>query len=220
MEGPAASQAITANALLALEALSSPELRAACGSAEVVLPESSGMAWALGILGQPRSFQITGVDLAFRLCQRASEKDFSVSFIGGAPGVAAAAAAALRKRIPGLRIGSIHHGFFNSDENTLVITKIKEGGARLTLLAMGMPRQDVWIHQNRGALPAGLYMGVGGAFDIWAGNLKRAPVWVQKRGIEWFYRLCQEPWRARRIAKLPLFALKVLLQKCDTIRPR
>ncbi len=210
-------QVITANALLFLEAENDPELRQACESASLVVPESAGAIWALKRLGIPDPYQLAGVDLAFRLCQMAREQGRSVFLIGGKPGVSETAARVLMAKIPGLDIAGTLDGYFDKTKDDLIINTIRESRPAVVLAAMGMPAQDKWIHARRATLPGAICMGVGGTFDVWAGQIKRAPPWFQKRGLEWLYRFYQEPWRWNRMALLPVFALKVLF---STIRAR
>lgn len=210
MDSPRPAHVVTGNALMALESAGNPALADACAHADLVLPDSSGLVWAARRLHQPRLERLPGVDLAFELCRRAARKGAGVYLLGGSAGTADRAAAALRAAIPDLRICGVRDGFFRSADEPAVIEGIRDSGARLVLVATGMPRQEIWIHRNKARLPAGAYIGVGGSFDVWAGTVRRAPGWMQDTGIEWLFRLFQEPWRFRRMAGLPRFAWRVL----------
>lgn len=206
-------QVITANALLILEAESNAALDATCHAASLVIPESAGAIWAIRRLGGPETAQIAGVDLAFKLCEMTARLGKSVFLLGGKPGVSEAAAHYLLSKIPHLDVAGTLDGFFNPDRDEVIVNAIRDSGASLCLVAMGMPFQDVWIHSRREVLPGAVFMGVGGTFDVWAGNVKRAPLWFQHRGLEWLYRFWQEPSRWPRMAQLPVFALKVALSR-------
>lgn len=200
---------VTANALLVLEAGANPSLLELCLSADLVLSDSVGISWAAWRLGMPIPTRYPGIDLAFDLTFAAEQKRASVFLLGGRPGIAERAAGFLKTARPGLRIAGTRDGFFEAKDDESVIEEVRKSGAGLVLVALGMPRQDVWIHRNRARLPGALYVGVGGTFDVWAGAVKRAPRWFSRTGLEWLYRVVQEPWRWRRIARLPLFLLRV-----------
>ena len=208
--GDRAAHLVTANSLMAIEAEHNRDLRTACAEADLSVADSSGLTWAARALREPALERFPGVDIAFELCHRAAESNIPVYLLGGALGVADRAGRHLVAAIPGLRIAGSRDGFFREDDEPSVIAAIRESGARIVLVALGMPRQELWIYRNKARLPAGLYIGVGGTFDIWAGMATRAPLWVQDMGFEWLFRLIQEPWRLRRMLGLPLFAWRVL----------
>lgn len=204
---------ITANSLLILESQKLPALKRACENASMVLPDSSGISWAAKQLKLLQPYRIPGIDLAFDLCREAQMMGISVFLFGGNVGVAPRAAHYLKSRFPNLLIGGTHQGFFNWQDEDKILEQIWESGSRLILVGLGMPLQELWINRIKDKLPPGISMGVGGTFDVWAGDLKRAPQWVQKSGMEWMYRLGQEPNRFNRVANLPRFAVKVLTTK-------
>jgi N-acetylglucosaminyldiphosphoundecaprenol N-acetyl-beta-D-mannosaminyltransferase len=130
--------------------------------------------------------------------------------LGAAPGVAEAAAAALRRRHPGLNVVFIQDGFFAPNEESGVLERAQAADSDYLFVALDTPRQDDWIHRQLGVLGARVVMGVGGSFDVFAGRLRRAPRWMRTGGLEWLYRLWQEPHRWRRMAALPGFFFRVL----------
>jgi N-acetylglucosaminyldiphosphoundecaprenol N-acetyl-beta-D-mannosaminyltransferase len=141
--------------------------------------------------------------------------------LGAAPGAAAEAATALRRDNPGCQIaGWWGDGSADPNDDAETIERIAKSGARVVLVAYGAPGQVLWIERNRDALGqagVGLAVGVGGALDFLAGRVPRAPRFVQRIGLEWLYRLVREPWRWRRQAVLPVFAILVLR---DVVRVR
>lgn len=205
-----ASHLVTANTLLFEEMELEPRLKTICQKASLVVSDSAGLSWAARTLGEPPLQRYPGIDLALDLCRMAERKKVSIFLLGGAAGVAEQAASFLKRLMPGLSITGMRDGFFKASETPSVIEEIRQSGARFILVALGMPKQDLWISDNQGQLPAGLYMGVGGTFDIWAGRLKRAPKFMRNLGLEWLYRLGQEPSRWRRMKGLPVFAWRVL----------
>ena len=187
--------------------------RDAMESAHAVLADGSGISLALRLKGQRLAANLNGTDLIPALCQRMAKSQHSIFLLGGRPGVAEAAAAALRSAAPGLRIAGTHHGFFGEAGEGAVIQAINASGADVVLVAMGVPSQDIWLHRNAARLSATLTFGVGGLFDFLSGRIPRAPQWLRNAGLEWSYRLYQEPgrmWR-RYILGNPAFVARAAL---------
>ncbi|MCB4755725.1 MAG: WecB/TagA/CpsF family glycosyltransferase [Elusimicrobia bacterium] len=204
---------ITANSLFALETQKSAALQEACTHASLILAESSGLAWAAQKLGLTPPPVIPGIDLAYDLCHLAEILSVPVYLLGGRPGVSKEAVSFLTRKFPNLLIAGMRDGYFKPHDDEAIIRDMTLSRSKLFLVALGMPKQELWIHKNRRHLPPGLFVGVGGTFDVWAGQLKRAPLWIRNRGLEWLYRLSQEPSRLRRISRLPQFALHVFISR-------
>ena len=166
------------------------------------------MSFAARVAGVRSPGRFPGIDLAKALCAEAARAEFGVYFLGAKPGVAGEAARRLAEEIPGLKIAGTRDGYFEDAAAPEIVGAIRTSKARLVLVALGMPRQEIFIHRHRADFPPGLAVGVGGSFDVWAGLVKRAPEPFQRLGLEWLYRVMREPWRLPRIAKLPLFAVK------------
>ncbi len=132
--------------------------------------------------------------------------------MGGADGVAAAAAAALAQRHQGLKIAGAEHGYFDDDESDDVCLRIRASGARLVFAGLGFPRQEYWIRDNLAEVGGAVCVGVGGSFDVLSGKLARAPQALRSAGLEWLYRLVREPRRLRRQLVLPVFAARAMGQ--------
>jgi N-acetylglucosaminyldiphosphoundecaprenol N-acetyl-beta-D-mannosaminyltransferase len=133
--------------------------------------------------------------------------------LGGAEGIAAKAAENMAKKYQGLEIAGVHHGYFDETEEPKIIEHIRESGASFLLVALGVPKQEIWMNRHREELEGIVAIGVGGSFDVLSGKLRRAPLIWQRLGLEWLFRLIQEPWRWRRVKALPLFGILVLLTK-------
>ena len=194
-----------------LEAEKTPLLKTICERASMVVPDSSGISWAASLFGFPDIERFPGIDLAFELCQMAQEESLPIYLLGGQTSVAEEAAKGLFASFPLLQISGMRDGYFNPQDEPALIRDIAHSQARLVLVALGMPRQETWIYEHLSVLPPAIYIGVGGSFDVWSGRSKRAPFWLRNLGLEWLYRLKKEPFRWKRIARLPQFALKVLL---------
>jgi N-acetylglucosaminyldiphosphoundecaprenol N-acetyl-beta-D-mannosaminyltransferase len=159
-------------------------------------------------LGTPG--RVPGIDLAGRVLELAAEQGLSVFFLGAGEGVAAEAARCQVARLPGLRVAGTHHGYFGGAAEDEIAEMVSESGTDILLAAMGAPRQEIFLYRQRERLGAGVALGVGGSFDVWAGRVRRAPGWVQSAKVEWFYRLLADPRRVRRQLVLPRFAAEVV----------
>ncbi|MBB5149827.1 WecB/TagA/CpsF family glycosyltransferase [Ureibacillus thermosphaericus] len=191
-----------------MKAKEDPALKKLLNEAEFQIPDGIGVILASKIQKGQISERVTGVDLMMRLCEEAATKQKSIFLYGGKPGVAASAAEKLKELYPGIQIAGIQHGY--ETDNEKVISKINEAKPDILFVAMGSPKQENWINANRDQLYPTIYQGVGGSFDVLAGNVKRAPKAFQKVGLEWFYRLMMEPKRIKRQMALPKFLLEVV----------
>ncbi len=162
--------------------------------------------------GAPLRERVTGVELVERLAEGAATLDLPVYFLGGAPGVAADAAGTLRSRFPKLRVAGARDGFFRGEESSGIASSIATSGARLVFVGMGFPRQEYWLADHLSEARC-VGIGVGGSFDVIADRIARAPAYVRRFGLEWFYRLVREPWRWRRQLALPHFVWLVALEQ-------
>jgi N-acetylglucosaminyldiphosphoundecaprenol N-acetyl-beta-D-mannosaminyltransferase len=204
---------ITGNTLMLLAAQEDPALRRILDEAALVVPESSGILWASRMMNAPLREFTPGIDLMMAICRMAAERGHPAFFLGGAPGVAEAAGHLLQNRFPFFELAGTHHGYFKPDEEPAILEKIRKAKPTLLFVGMGMPVQEKWIAAHLQSMGVPVVMGVGGSFDVLSGKLRRAPPLMRRAGIEWLYRLTQEPWRWRRIAQLPMFAWKVLKDK-------
>lgn len=212
---------VTPDALAALRSRSDEAYCRAIRRADLVLPDGTGLVWALRFLGFHVQEQISGVDFMEHLCRQAACYGWPVFFFGGRPGVADEAAKKLKERYPELEVAGCRNGYFKSGESEEICEEIRASGARILFVALGVPKQEYWLDEFLESLGSVVGMGVGGSFDVHAGLLKRAPLRWRKRKLEWLYRTIQEPSRWRRVARLPLFVLLVFLKKLrlDTWTP-
>lgn len=203
-------QVVTLNPEYLYRAQKEPDLLDIVREASLVTADGVGILWAASVHGYSLPERVTGIDLLVALCARAAAEGWRVFFLGGRPGVAAAAANRLREQYPGLMVVGVHHGYFAEDEEATVLGKIKATAPQLLFVGLGAPKQERWIYKHRGELQNVVAMGVGGSFDVLSGRAKRAPEWMRRRGLEWLGRLLYEPRRWRRMLILPRFALLVL----------
>jgi len=181
--------------------------------ADLPLPDGIGMVWASRVLGRPLPERVAGVDAMRCLCAWAARKGYPVFLLGAKPGVAEQAAEVLAGSCPGLQVAGCHAGSPSLDDEEEIVAQVRRSGARLLFVAYGAPGQDLWIARNLSRLNISMAMGVGGSLDFIAGTALRAPEWMQRRGLEWLYRLGRQPWRWRRMLALPRFAGLVLWER-------
>ncbi|HWQ61013.1 MAG TPA: WecB/TagA/CpsF family glycosyltransferase [Negativicutes bacterium] len=203
----------TANAEMVMAAGQDAELARILAAADLVVPDGAGVVWAARRLGHPVPERVAGIDLAQALLARAAAAGWRVYFFGGAPGIAARAAEAATARWPGLTVAGVRHGFFTAVESDGITADIKAASPHILLAALGVPKQEKWLAANAAKLAVPVSMGVGGTFDVMAGVARRAPLWMQRAGLEWLYRLGREPSRLPRMLALPRFVLRVLAAK-------
>lgn len=171
---------------------------AAVHSADLALPDGSGVSIAAKMSGRPLKANLNGTDLVPELLARAARQGKSVFLFGGKPGTAKAAARELSLKNPGLRIVGVLDGYGQADNEEAVVARMNASKADIVLVALGVPKQELWLHRNAHRLHADLTMGVGACLDFIAGNVSRAPRVLRKTGGEWIWRLGLEPRRMAR----------------------
>jgi N-acetylglucosaminyldiphosphoundecaprenol N-acetyl-beta-D-mannosaminyltransferase len=178
-------------------------------SADLCLPDGTGVVWAARREGCVLAGPVAGVDLVLPLAEMCARLGFRLFLLGAGPGVADELAARLREANPGLQVGS-HAGAPDVAHDEAALRLIHEHRSQILLVAFGAPAQELWIDRLRNRLGVAVAIGVGGAFDYLTGRVPRAPEWMRRAGLEWLHRLIRQPWRIRRMAVLPAYALKVL----------
>lgn len=182
-------------------------------SADMVVADGVGVVWASKYFGKQLEERVSGYDLAQGIFEKMKDTEYTAYFFGGKPGVAEKAKQEMEKKYPGLKIIGVNDGYFDDEKERIIIEDIKNKKPNLLLLGLGSPKQERWMYDNRYFLRGTVCMGVGGSFDVMAGNIKRAPMVFQKLGLEWFYRLIIQPTRFKRMLKLPEFVLCVLMNR-------
>lgn len=194
---------VTPNPEIVQRAAKEPAYGEVLNGAGLVLPDGVGVIYAAKILGRPLAARVPGIDFAAALCDELAKSGKRLFLLGAKPGVAELAAGNLKKDHPGLTVCGVHDGYFQEDGP--VEEEIRAAQADVVFVCLGFPRQEYWMAQHGPATGAGLLVGLGGALDVFAGQVKRAPEKMQKLGLEWLYRLVTQPSRIGRMAKLPLF---------------
>ena len=206
------SMVVTADSYGLVLAREDTELGEIYRGAAVVTADSSGVVWALGRRG-PAVERVSGVDLVGELCAMSAEHGYRMFLLGAAPGVADQAAEKLRLKYPGCNIVGTRDGFFPFEDSDVVAEEVAKSRPDVLLVAMGIPRQEKFLAKTLATTGAKVAMGVGGSLDVYSGRVKRAPRWVQRVKLEWFWRLVQNPRKFQKVARLPRFVLLVLRGK-------
>jgi N-acetylglucosaminyldiphosphoundecaprenol N-acetyl-beta-D-mannosaminyltransferase len=199
------SMVFTPNSEILLDAVKDREFEDILNSGQLVVPDGIGVVIASRFYGNSLEERVPGYDLTLRLMGTADSKGMSIYLLGGKAGVAEEAAIRLTESYSSLKIAGARNGYFESDEEEKIIEDINSGQADILLVALGAPKQERFIYKYKEQLKVKIAMGVGGSLDVLAGRAERAPVFYQKAGLEWLYRLIKEPRRFRRIMRLPKF---------------
>jgi N-acetylglucosaminyldiphosphoundecaprenol N-acetyl-beta-D-mannosaminyltransferase len=192
-------------------------LRRAFAVAGLTVPDGMPLVWVGRLKGHRSVRRVYGPDLALRLCERAARHGYRCFFYGGAPGVADELAAAMRARFPGLQVAGTGAPPFRPlapEEEAEEIAGINEARPDVVFVGLGCPKQEKWMAAHRDHLTAPVLLGVGAAFDFHTGRIRQAPRWMMRAGLEWLFRLVQEPrrlWR-RYLVYNPLFVFHVAME--------
>ncbi len=198
LQGSDSHQVCFVNADCANIAFRNQEYLSLLKQADLVLADGIGLKLGGKLLGQDIKQNVNGTDLFPRLCALLAATGDGVFLLGARPGVAHGVREWIRRHHPKTVVSGLHHGYYGSDEEGRVIQEIANSGARVLLVAFGVPRQDLWIGRNLANCGVRIAMGVGGLFDFYSGRIPRAPQWLREIGMEWVYRMYQEPRRMWR----------------------
>ena len=202
-------QVVTINPEMILSAKSNPDFAEIINSAELVIPDGIGVQLGLKILGH-NVRRIAGIEFGRKLIDKFASQP--TAFVGAKPEIIQKAVENLKKEVPNLNAVYVRDGYFKDDDR--VLDELTAANPKLVLVALGSPKQEIFISKAKNLLPNALFIGLGGSFDVWSGVVERAPEIWQKLGLEWLYRTVKEPKRFKRIfPTLPLFVLKVFKEK-------
>lgn len=204
---------IAVNPEKVMKASQDPELLKRLQKAGLLIPDGIGVVFAVRLLGLGQIERVPGSELMPKLCEQAAKKGYKVFLFGGNQKVISRAAQVLPQRYSGLNIVGTQHGYVKEEEMPSVITAINDTQADLLFVALGSPKQELWITRYLPALKVKVCQGVGGTFDVIAGRVKRAPLVFRVLHLEWFYRLLSQPSRILRQTALPIFAFRVLRKR-------
>lgn len=198
-------QVVTLGTEMVVHAQKDERFREAVNNCELSLCDTVGLLVVARSRGGQLRERVTGVDLIEPLSAIAAKSGLPIFLLGGAEGVARAAGVALTRRYPGLQIAGARDGYFKESDSSELCAEISRSGARLLLVGLGSPRQELWLAKHLAQTGCGAGIGVGGSFDVISGKVERAPESWRKLNLEWLYRLAREPHRWRRQLALPHF---------------
>jgi N-acetylglucosaminyldiphosphoundecaprenol N-acetyl-beta-D-mannosaminyltransferase len=176
----------------------------------IIIPDGVGTVIASKLLKEPVQEKIAGIDVVREVLIKANLEEKSIYLVGAKEDILKKCAENIKIEFPKLKISGCHNGFFDLNNCDNIIEDIKMCEPWAIFVAMGSPRQEIFIKKIMDDLNTHIFMGVGGVFDIFAGELKRAPKWMLSLGLEWLYRVIQEPFRLKRLIVIPKFLLLVL----------
>jgi len=200
----------TVNPEFVMRANQDAEFARVLETADLCLPDGMGVVWAARRQGCSIRGPVAGTDMLPLLAALCARRGFPLFLLGAAPGVGDQLASKLRAEHPELEVAA-HPGSPDPSGDAETLKLIHDHQTKVLLVAFGHPKQELWIDRLRYRLGVEVAVGMGGAFDYLTGRVPRAPGWMRNAGLEWSYRLVKQPWRARRMAVLPLYAIKVFL---------
>ena len=203
----------TPNPEMVMLAQKDDEFKGILNSADLLVPDGIGIVKASRLTPSKIKERVPGIELVASIFEREEAKDATWYFLGGRPDVAEMAKTKLQANHPHLKVVGCHHGYFAEDEEEVIARNIAETNADIVLVGLGFPRQERFINKYKSTIGAKVLVGVGGSFDVFSENLKRAPKIFRKMGMEWLYRLLRQPSRIWRQRVLVKFAFKVIISK-------
>ena len=205
----------TANAEMLLNATHDAELKKILNAADLVVPDGTGTVWAAHHLGFEMPERVAGFDLVQELMKISPAREIKFFLFGAVPTIADKAKLKAEELYPGIKIVGTRNGYFKPADEPEIISQIKNSRPDILLAALGVPKQEKWLFKYKDELKIPVSVGVGGTFDVMAGVVKRAPLWMQKARLEWLFRAMLQPSRAGRLLALPKFVWKVHKQKVN-----
>ena len=203
---------ITANPEIVMKANEEADFMNYIQQATYVTADGIGIIKAAKMLGNPLPERVTGYDTMMQLLDVANEKSYKIFLLGAHPDTLHKTIKKIEEKYPNIQIVGSNDGYFDWDQNDIA-ERITATKPDITFVALGVPRQEKWISENFAKFNKGVFIGIGGSFDVIAGTVKRAPMIWQKLNIEWLYRLIKQPSRWRRMLALPRFAFLVWRNK-------
>jgi N-acetylglucosaminyldiphosphoundecaprenol N-acetyl-beta-D-mannosaminyltransferase len=211
--GSEPSLVVTLGTEMVVCAQSDKQFRDTVNASALSLCDTVGVLLAARLQGKSLPSRVAGVELLEPLCAALAREELPVYFLGAKGDTAARPASALAARHPGLRIAGARDGYFGADDDANVAQAIRASGARVLLAGLGSPRQELWLARWLPQSGCGVGIGIGGSFDVLAGNVARAPQVWRRLNLEWLYRLVREPSRWRRQLALPRFVVLALFER-------
>ncbi|MFI3251400.1 MAG: WecB/TagA/CpsF family glycosyltransferase [Eubacteriales bacterium] len=201
---------VTPNPEFILQGQQDTEFQSILNAATLVIPDGIGVIYSAKLLGTPLQERVAGIDFATALLQTLAERGGSIFLLGAKDGVAAQAGENICNQYQGLVLAGTHHGYFKQDQEEEIANIVRETNPDVIFVCLGAPRQEKFIAQWGETMGVTIAIGLGGVLDVYAGTVERAPQWWIDHHLEWLYRLKKEPWRWKRMAKLPIVLLQAI----------
>ncbi len=203
---------VTANPEIVMKAVEEDGYRKLIDQATYITADGIGVVKAAGMLGHPLPERVTGYDTMIDLLDLGDKQQWKIYLLGAQQETLEKAVSNINENYPQIQIVGAHNGFFDWESNEIQ-SEIQQSQPDLIFVALGVPRQEKWIADNLHLFEKGIFIGVGGSFDVIAGTVQRAPEIWQKVNLEWLYRLLKQPSRFGRMMSLPKFAIRILKEK-------
>ncbi|NAZ08500.1 WecB/TagA/CpsF family glycosyltransferase [Agaribacter marinus] len=203
---------VTANPEIVMKTREDASYKKMVKKADYIVPDGAGIVMASKLQKEPIQERVAGYDLMLDLLAYADKHGLSCYFLGAKEHVNEKLVSKVKEKYPDLTLAGHHHGYFSIDDPSIV-NDVANSNPDLIFVALGSPRQEAWITQHMDKFTKGLFMGVGGSFDVLAGEVKRAPEGWINLNLEWLYRLLKQPFRWRRILKAVEFMVRIFLKK-------
>jgi len=187
-----------------------PRLKRIIQSCDLISVDGKPVVWASRLIGKPIRERVSGFYLMQNLIKISAEKGHSIYFLGAQEEIVRKAVKHYQEKFPGVKIAGFHHGFWKPEEEEELVKNVRQSDADILFVAMSSPKKELFIRKHLRSLNVPFVMGVGGSFDVVAGKVKRAPLWMERTGLTWFWRFLQEPrtmWRRYFVEDLAFFSL-------------
>ena len=210
IDSGARAQHVAINAAKLVSIQHDPKLREIVSRCAIVSADGQAVVWAARLLGEPLPERVAGIDLMERLLELAEDRSYRVFFLGARQEVLDEAVRRIAERHPRLEVAGARNGYFDESESPDVSAEIRAARPDILFVAMSSPRKEYWLGKHVEEIGVAFAMGVGGALDVVAGVTRRAPAWMQRAGLEWLFRLLQEPrrmWRRYLVTNVRFFIL-------------
>ena len=205
---------VTLNPEMIINAMKNIALQAAINNANIIVPDGTGIVWAFKMLNKndlTKIERVPGIELAEKILDSANELKKRIAIFGGTKTILEKATATIQNKYPNITVVKAIDGYQGIEKDLQIAEEISDENPNIVLVALGNPRQEVWINKYSNLFPKSIMIGIGGSLDVWSGKVKRAPKWFRDNHLEWFFRAISQPKRTTRILKsLPRFVWMVL----------
>lgn len=208
---------ITLNPEMIVNATKDIEFQAAINNANLIVPDGTGIVWAFKTLNKETIERVPGIELSETILEFANQLKKRIAIFGSTRNILDKVSIVLQNKYPNIIIVKTMDGYQGIEKDSEIAEEISNENPDLVMVALGSPRQEIWINKYSYLFPESIMIGIGGSLDVWSGKIKRAPKWFRDNHLEWFYRAISQPKRTSRILKsLPKFVCMVLRDKIQT----